>query len=326
MIQNAISWRSLARLGAWLILGAATAWSWGSSIKKPGLPGAPSGVVALRDLAHQANDGRRLALDLYLPRDEPGEPHPLLIAVHGGSWIGGSKSDYGHQFARLAREGIAVASVDYRLARPGSPSWPKATDDIIAALDWLEARSSQFRIGPDRVALIGTSSGGLLAALAGFQDPRIRAIVCLSAPMDLVALMAERSLSHDPAFAFIGDAPEGLADRARDASPISLVEPGRPPMLLIHGTEDRWVSIEQARNMRRVLEESGVSNQLIEIGGARHGFQLRVEAPQPRDLAPDVLDFLERAWGVNSEVTPLDREPSFLKSPAEGETMKFGSA
>lgn len=319
-------WR-LARLVAWIALAAATAWAWGASTARPSRPAAPSGVVALHDLAYRADDGQRLALDLYLPENpkpDPGAASPLLIAVHGGSWIGGSKSEYGPQFARLAQNGVAVAVVDYRLARPGSPSWPDAPGDIIAALDWLETRSARYRIDPGRVAAVGTSSGGLLATLAGFRDPRIRGVVCLSAPMDLAALMAERPLTHDPALAFIGDDPEGLVKRARDASPISLVQPGGPPMLLIHGTDDRWVSIEQARNMRGVLEEWGVPHRFIGIEGARHGFQLLVQEPQSRDLAPEVLDFLRKVWGASPDPLPPDRGVSFLKSTTEGETMRAG--
>lgn len=325
-----MTWRALARLGAWTILAAATAWTWASSTARPSRPAPPSGVVALRDLTYRADDGRRLALDLYLPAPgesgESSQARPLLIAVHGGSWIGGSKSEYGPQFAPLAERGIVVAAVDYRLARPGRPSWPDAPVDIIAALDWLEARSAQYGIDPGRVAVIGTSSGGLLAALAGLQDPRIRGGVCLSAPMDITALMAERSLTHEPALAFIGDDREGLERRARDASPISLVQPGRPPMLLIQGTEDRWVPIEQARNMRRVLEASGVPNRLIEIEGARHGFEPQVQEPQPRDLAPEILEFLEEAWKGSPAPARLDREVSFLKSTVEGGTIRVESS
>lgn len=321
------------RLCAWLVIAAATASVWVFSTEKPSRPDAPEGVVVLRDLAYRAVPGRRLALDLYLPdaaNETPDRLRPVLIAVHGGSWIGGSKTDYGPQFARLARRGIAVAVVDYQLARPGAPSWPGAPTDIKAAIDWLENFASELRLDSDRVATIGTSSGGLLAALAGFQDRRIRAIICLSTPMDLVKLMADRSLAHEPALAFMGDEPRGAESRARAASPISHVSPGQPPVLLIHGTEDLWVPIEQARDMRNALEEAGVPNRLIEIEGARHGFQLQINEPEPRDLSTVILDFFEEAWGARGAGSarehaepPSVRWSSFLKSAEEGETMNL---
>lgn len=290
---------AILRLTVWTTAAAAMAWSWSVSAEKSSSPRPPAGVARLRNLAYRVVDGRRLALDLYLPDDATSPPeklHPIVIAVHGGSWIGGSKTDHGPQFARLAQRGIAVAVIDYRLARPSAPSWPGAPTDIVATLDWLEAHAGEYRLDPDRVAVIGTSSGGLLAALAGSADRRIRAVVCLSAPMDLPKLMADRSLAHEPALVFLGAEPQGLAGRARNASPILRATAEHPPMLLIHGTEDAWVSVEQARNMQLRLGELGASCRLIEIKGARHGFQLMVGEPAPRDLLPDVTGFLEEAW------------------------------
>ncbi len=290
---------AILRIGVWITAAAASAWGWTVSVEKPSSPAPPSGVVLLRNLPHRAVDGRRLALDLYLPEaaiQAPGAPHPVVIAVHGGSWMGGSKTDYGPQFARLAQRGIAVAVVDYRLARPGAPSWPGAVADITSALDWLEAHAAEHRLDTGRVAAIGTSSGGLLAALAASEDRRIRAVVCLSAPMDLPKLTRDRSLAHEPALVFLGAEPQGLSSRASAASPIVRATADQAPMLLIHGTEDAWVSVEQARNMQIRLDELGASCRLIEVVGARHGFQLMVGEPAPRDLLPDALGFLEEVW------------------------------
>jgi acetyl esterase/lipase len=67
-------------------------------------------------------------------------------------------------------------------------------------------------------------------------------------------------------------------------------------MLLIHGDDDAWVPIGQARKMHRRLGDSGVACELLELPGVRHGFELMVGEPAPRDLSPVVLDFLEEVW------------------------------
>ena len=121
------------------------------------------------------------------------------------------------------------------------------------------------------------------------------AAVCLSAPCDLAALVENRELPHEPALEFVGRHDDQMLIRLVDASPISHVTPDSRPLLLIHGTDDSWVPIEQARQMHGKLEKAGVSSRLIEIDGARHGFELRVGAPNPRDLLPEILDFLEDA-------------------------------
>ncbi len=296
------AWTSL-RLVFWITVAIATWRVWSVSAEKSSSPPLPPGVSLLRDVPYRLAEGRRLALDLYLPDDgDSPSPslRPVLIAVHGGSWIGGSKTDYGPQFARLAQHGLIVAVVDYRLARPSAPSWDGALADLIVAGDWLQAHSGEYRIDPDRIATIGTSSGGLLAALFSTADQRIRASICISTPMSLIKLMADRTLTHEPALLFLGADHQGLLARAEAASPITHATAGHPPMLMIHGVDDAWVLIKQARVMHERLDEVGVPNRLIEIEGARHGFQLKVGEPNPRDLLPDVLSFLNGVWETSN--------------------------
>jgi dipeptidyl aminopeptidase/acylaminoacyl peptidase len=69
-------------------------------------------------------------------------------------------------------------------------------------------------------------------------------------------------------------------------------------MLLVHGTDDRWVSPAQADEMAERLSAAGVFNRLILVPGARHGFEFQIRYPQNRDLLPEVLCFLERVWQV----------------------------
>src|SRR5690606_29113312 len=111
---------TIIRAIGWLATLAATAAVW-ASWRPTADPFA--GLVVVRDATYRVVDGRPLRLDLLLPSGPADSPRPLAVAVHGGSWTGGSRRDYAPQFADLAREGLAVAVVDYRLARPGAPSW-----------------------------------------------------------------------------------------------------------------------------------------------------------------------------------------------------------
>ncbi len=284
---------AIIRAGAWLAVLAATAWVWTS---RP-TPADPfEGLDVVRDVAYRDVDGRPLRLDLLLPPETSDAPRPLLVAIHGGSWIGGSRRDYAPQFADLVRGGLAVAVIDYRLARPGAPSWPGALEDVETAIDWLMARADRFRLDPERVALLGTSAGGLLAARAGRKDRRIAAVVCLSTPFDLAGLAAFRRLGHEPVDVFLGVSPTDAPDLASAASPIAHVAVGGPATLLIHGDDDLWVSVEQARGMQERLKAAGGLHWLVVLPGSRHGFELKVGSPHPRDLAPEVRRFLDAAW------------------------------
>ena len=99
---------------------------------------------------------------------------PAVLAIHGGSWVGGSKSLYGPQLARLAKAGYVVFAADYRLARPGAPSWPEALDDLRAAVRWIRVHADEYHVDPERIVALGSSAGGCLALLLGSLPARVR--------------------------------------------------------------------------------------------------------------------------------------------------------
>jgi acetyl esterase/lipase len=195
---------------------------------------------------------------------------------------------------------------DYKLARPGDPGWPETLQDLFEAVRWIRRHADEFRVDPDRLAALGSGAGGHLAALLGTSaatlpgeaSARVQAVVSLYGPSDLEELIRHRGLANDPAGVFLGDSLVGVG-QAAVFSPINQISPLVPPMLLIHGTDDAWVPPEQSRRLVDALARAGVRHRLIEVPGARHGFELEVGFPESRDLVPDVLAFLESVWQVH---------------------------
>jgi acetyl esterase/lipase len=209
----------------------------------------------------------------------------------------------------LAQQGLAVFAVDYRLARPGSPGWPAALGDLRAAVRWVRRHSEEFGIDPARIAIMGQSAGGHLAALIGTAPEergpdgvtsRVQAVVSFYGPCDLTGLMTARRLTHEPVRVFLGDAASAPADHAVAASPVHHVTNDDPPVLLLHGSDDAWVPLGQSVRMAAALASAGVPHRLIVVEAARHGFEALVEYPQRRDLLPEILAFLETAWNISS--------------------------
>ena len=284
-------------------------------------PSRPSDRIArladpwvIRNLVYRTVGANSVRLDVYVPRPifrPPGkQPRlPAVLAIHGGSWIGGSKSLYGPQLARLAQAGYVVFAADYRLAKPGAPSWPEALDDLRAAVRWIRVHADEYHVDPERIVALGSSAGGCLALLLGSLPPasdpgevssQVQAVVSFYAPSDLGALVASRHLAHEPALLFTGiddEHPRAILDHA---SPINHVSRDHVPTLLIHGTEDRWVPLEQSLRLDQALDEAGVSHRLLVVPGARHGFELVVKFPQTRNLLPEILAFLENVWQAAS--------------------------
>jgi acetyl esterase/lipase len=296
------------RVATWLALTAAVGIVSDRAFRRWGVPSA---VVERRDVVYRTVDGRRLSLDVYSPpggtAGESG-PRPAILAVHGGSWIGGSKRLYRpslkdpHPTAvRLAKAGYVVVAADYRLARPGVPGWPAALDDLREAVRWIRRHAPDLGVDPARIAALGQSAGAHLAAMLGTspgdESARVQAVVDFYGPSDLQRLPFERNpnLAHDPVHLFLGV--ENSASRiAHDASPIHHVHRDAAPTLIIHGTDDPWVPIRQSEDFARTLEAMGIAHQFIRVEGARHGFDAEVLEPDRRDLLPEIFAFLENVW------------------------------
>jgi acetyl esterase/lipase len=273
-----------------------------------------AGLSVIRNRVYRMDGANSVRLDVYIPRPvfRPVGGRirlPAVLAIHGGSWVGGSKSLYGPQLARLANAGYVVFAADYRLAKPGAPGWPEALDDLRAAVRWIRIHADEFHVDPGRIVALGSSAGGCLALLLGSLPPasdpgevssQVQAVVSFYAPSDLGALVASRHLAHEPALLFTGIDDEHLRAILDHASPINHVSPAHVPTLLIHGTEDQWVPLEQSLRLNQALDEAGVSHCLLVVPRARHGFELVVKFPQTRNLLPEILAFLENVWQAAS--------------------------
>jgi acetyl esterase/lipase len=306
----------LLRVAIWLALVVGTVWVRAVSDQAFRRLEVPTPVVVRQDVVYRTVDGHRLSLDIYVPpgdrrADGSGPRRPAILAIHGGSWIGGSKRLFRtspwnrHPTAvRLAESGHLVIAADYRLAGPGAPGWPAALDDLREAVRWTRRHARELGVDPGRIAALGPSAGGHLAALLGTavadEESRVQAVVDFYGPSDLerLPLARVRRLSHEPVRVFLGDDPTGSSAKARDASPTNHIRRDAAPMLLIHGTNDRWVPIEQLAELATVLEAARVRHQLIRVDGARHGFDARVQEPRDRDLLPEIFAFLESVWNA----------------------------
>ena len=124
----------------------------------------------MRTLTYASRGGVDLVLDLYLPSEPIRQPVPVIVFLHGGGWSGGTRTT-GPDFRRyFARDGFAMASIEYRLTP--SITFPANVEDVRTAVRWLKANAAAHALDPDRICLWGTSAGGHLAAVAGLAPRR----------------------------------------------------------------------------------------------------------------------------------------------------------
>jgi acetyl esterase/lipase len=288
------------------------------------LPPARTGTGGTRlhlGVPYAALPGARpLELDLYLPPGS-GEPVPVVVFLHGGGWRMGSRHAAGpafrgaEPFERVARAGVAVASVDYRLS--GEATWPAQLHDAKAAVRWLRARATDLGIDPERIAAWGESAGGHLAGLLGLvTDPglegdvgitgtssAVSAVVAWYAPSDVAAVATDTGA--DPADAttrealLLGAAPSTVPDLAAQASPVTHVSAGAPPFLLVHGAADRFVPCAQSERLYAALLEAGVE---VEFDVHEDADHMWLGSPQAAEQALDrTIDVLSRRLGLGGE-------------------------
>jgi acetyl esterase/lipase len=289
-----------ARVALWTAAIAVTGLLLRSGTRAPALP---EGVRCERDLVYRASTAGSRELDLYRPLGAaPATGWPVVVAIHGGGWRGGDKGPYGRSLAGLVRAGVAVASVEYTLSRPGQPSWPENRDDVREAVRWLRRHATELDLDPRRIAALGASAGGHLAALLGAEpsDPAsaVAAVVAFYAPSDLTALDGPAAAPGGPVALLLGNTPEQAPDRARAASPACHITARSAPMLLYHGQMDRLVPADQSRRLALALEAAGVRHRLELVADEAHGFGLTVGQ---RGLVSEILAFLDDSWNDKAQ-------------------------
>lgn len=226
------------------------------------------------DLVYGAVGTRQLKFDLALPAAQG--PVPLVLSIHGGGWREGSYHMNPVEMRRYTDQGLACASVEYRLSTEAR--WPAQIQDLQQALSYIAAHGAERGIDPQRVVLLGHSAGGHLALRLGF-DPAvpagiaIRGIVSMDGPTHLgmsTGLSPEKILTAQLLVqALLGT--KDLSDPLyADASPLLWVRPALPPVLLLHGTNDDLVPLSQSECLLAALRRVQVDATLVKGAGGGH--------------------------------------------------------
>ncbi len=233
-------------------------------------------------------------MDLYLPEEATDEAVPLVVWVHGGGWKNGSKKN--SKAAWLANEGIAVASINYRLTDVAQ--WPAQIDDCREAVRWARRNASVFGIDPDRIGSWGSSAGGHLVALMGTLpypenesvSSRVSAVCDWFGPTELLTMppnnvgdgRTEEDVANSNGAKLLGCTVKDCPELAKQASAYDNVSSDDAAFLIMHGDEDPGVPIKQSIQFHERLEKTGVDSQFIVVEGAGHGGKL-FETPEVKD-------------------------------------------
>ncbi len=275
--------------------------------------GGPPGLVGSESSSTYCdNGGIAETLNVYEP-SMPARSAPAVVDIHSGGWVSGDDNlqpqtvDWDVESA-LVGKGWVFASINYRLA-PSSP-WPAQLEDAKCAVRFLRANAPALHIDPARIAVVGSSAGGQLAAMLGltgpqFEDGRylnqssaVEAVVDEYGPADLTSpdwstSKVLRILSKETFGVEVGQPSPTLVA----ASPVTYIHPGAPPFFVIQGLEDKIVPPSQSTELVARLRKAGDEATLVTVQHAGHGLIHTGNGPVTPDvatLAAEVVTFLTR--------------------------------
>ncbi len=250
-------------------------------------PEVAHGVVLRKDIVYASPGGRALHLDLLRPLGSARCPAVLLI--HGGGWRSGDRSMSLPMAIRLASHGYVAATAEYRLSPEAL--YPAAVHDLKAAVRWLRAQGNRYHIDTSKIAVLGCSAGGQLAALLGTTngDPRfegdegspeyssaVQAVVDIDGILDFTD-PAESGKDTIPGKPSAGASWFGATFREKpelwiEASPLAHVSGRTAPMAFINSAVPRFHAGRDSLIAR--LDKLGISSEVHTLAGTPHTFWL----------------------------------------------------
>jgi len=283
---------------------------------------------APEEIVYARRDGQDLLLHTFKPADwKASDRRPAVLWIHGGAWVGGSPEGslpFGRYFAD---RGAVAFVITYRKARPEGPGVADCIADVRSALRWVRSHAAELGLDPDRIAVVGESAGGHLAASLGtldaFDHPdddtavrgRPDAMVLYNPIVDMTednwiryavggSALADKSSPRptDPA----------SVTGARALSPLFHVAPGQPPSLVVHGRGDKVVRVEQAERFAAAMKSAGNRCDLVlygpEIG---HAFAIAGYKWPESVVVPAIVE----ADRFLASLGWLEGEPTLTTSP-----------
>ncbi|WP_220763953.1 prolyl oligopeptidase family serine peptidase [Flavobacterium sp. UMI-01] len=258
--------------------------------------------------------GTELDLVIFYPTaDKMQTKNPWMLYVHGGGWAGGSPFNiFGKPFLGTLRslvdKGVICATVEYRLAKNGSTAYESAVDAKDAAR-FLLKNAKKYKLDDNKYGAWGGSAGGhlsLITALGADADfkgetklldekPKFKCVVsyfpftsCLNPDIRPNSIFADGTL-----FVRLLGAPlEEKPELAKLLSPTELLTEKSPPILLLHGDNDKVLPISNSIYMMEVAKQKKANVELLTIKNAGHSFSGKNISPSIEELNDYAANFI----------------------------------
>jgi acetyl esterase/lipase len=234
----------------------------------PPPPPGPLTDTTIQNISYGAGTSQKL--DLGLPGGRTNST-PLIIAIHGGGWSQGDKSELTWLLNGMKQRGFAIANINYRLTLNQPDNYKMQLDDIDSAIQFVFRQAATYTFDNQKVYIVGHSAGGHLSLSYAYtrnSNGKVKAAGAMAAPLDLFAMgYYNPTIFNSLLQPFLGMSLYPITttseQRYKNCSPQYQAASTSPPTILFHGESDFFITPDNSINMALKLGTVGVDKKLI---------------------------------------------------------------
>jgi acetyl esterase/lipase len=237
-----------------------------------------SNILEKKKIVYSKISDRNLHLDAYFCNTFA--QNPAIVIVHGGGWKSGNKSQMETFAQEMASKGFSCFTIEYRLSPEAK--YPAAIFDVKKAIRYIKTNAAKFHADPTKIAVLGCSSGGQMAALIGTtnnnnlfeeKDTKNKTTSTVQAIIDIDGVLAFKhpeSKEGTIAGLWLGGSYEEKPEIWEQASALTHTDNKTPPTLFINSSIDRFHAGRD--DMIAILNKNGIYNEVKTIQNSPHSF------------------------------------------------------
>lgn len=263
--------------------------------------------IDYEDIIYKDTNGVPLTLDIYGPKKIVKGGSPVILYVHGGSWVYGNNEipeAISPLLDAFREEGFTIISTSYELMK-SEEIFNKQISDVKDTIRWIHKNKDEYGFNADRIGVIGASSGAHLALMAAYSSEdqfvdsqelkeypsNIKYLIDFFGPTDLTTLdinNVQWDLEQ-----IINSVGEEREDILKLYSPVNYVEENEPNTLIVHSKQDNTVPYENAEILYDELKEKGNKTELISLEGTSHDFS-QINIDEIISVGLKMLEFIAK--------------------------------
>lgn len=237
-----------------------------------------SNVEQITDVVYFETNDRKLHIDAFINKTK--KKNVAIVMIHGGGWRSGNKKQMNLLAEEMASKGFSCFTIEYRLSLEAK--YPYGVYDVKNAIRFIKDNAKKFNVDPDKIAVLGCSSGGQMAALIGttngnksFDDPlnksksssKVNAIINVDG---VLAFRHPESSEGEMASFWLGGSYDEKTENWKNASALNNTDKNTLPVLFINSSIPRFHAGRD--DMIQILNQYKIYSEVHTLENSPHSF------------------------------------------------------